>query len=245
MKDKLVSLLKKYVNIFLKEYSKYLNKEQLDLLNNIDYSKIIKPCDFIFPVGIIYYNQIYISDNIVNIPYKTPYGNNMWINNKNYSSYIKFLNKYGCDTYEYYANQLMFLLFKLVIGNESGLINGFINAEVNYLSHKYRFKYVNLYHREETISDKVINIIGRENIRKVMFMDLPSAFKFLNDYLGYHYASFYIDILKIVDNEYQKLDLANYNSNNGVMRYAQDYDHLLYGDAYNYLLDFNINSKEL
>lgn len=241
MKDKISALLKKYVSIFLKEYSSYLNKDQLMLLKNIDYNQIIKISDFSIPVGIINYSSIYLSDNLLNIPKK----NNIkesWLNNKNYTGYLKYLNEIGCNTYEYYAHQLMFLVFKLVIGKESGLINGFINYEVNNLRRKYRFQAVNLYQREEVISRRVIKVLGREKVLKIMFMDMPSSFRYLNDYLGYRYADFYYRITFLVDKEYQKIRPDKYTNKDGLINYAKDYDKLLYGEAYNYLLDFNINN---
>lgn len=241
MKEQLSELLKKYVSIFLNEYSDYLNKEQLILLKNINYEKIIKMSDFNIPVGIINYDSIYLSSNLLNIPKKGQI--NSFLNNKNYTSYLKYLNNVGCDTYEYYAHQLMFLVFKLVIGNDSGIINGFINFEINNLKRKYRFQAVNLYQREEVISRRVIKVLGYTNVRKIMFMDMPSAFKYLNDYLGYRYADYYYQISKLVDNEYGKIKLDKYTGNNGLTSYARDYDQLLYGDAYNYLLDFNINNN--
>lgn len=243
MKDKLSDLLKKYVNIFINEYSDYLNKEQLSLLKNINYEKIIKMSDFNLPVGIINYNSIYISNNLLDIPKKKE--QEAFLNNKNYTSYLKHLNNVGCNTYEYYTHQLMFLVFKLVIGTDSGIINGFINFEINNLKRKYRFQAVNLYQREEVISSKVIKVLGYNHTRKIMFMDMPSAFKYLNDYLGYRYADFYYQITELVDYEYGKLNLDKYTGNNGLTNYAKDYDHLLYGDAYNYLLDFNINNNVL
>lgn len=241
MKNKISELLKKYVSIFIKEYSNYLNKEQLEILKNIDYDKIIKINNFSIPVGIVNYNSIYISDNLVNIPKRIM--NQPWINNKNYTGYLKYLNSVGCNTYEYYAHQLMFLVFKLVIGNDSGIINGFINFEVNNLRRKYRFQAVNLYKREEVISSKLIKVLGRENILKIMFMDMPSSFKYLNNQLGYRYADFYYQLSVMVDNEYKKIKPDNYTSNDGLVNYAHDYDKLLYGDAYNYLLEFNISNS--
>lgn len=241
MKDKLSGLLKKYINIFVKEYGNYLNKEQLITLKNINYDQIIKTNNFIIPVGIINYNSIYISDNLLNIPKKNNYQS--WLNNNNYTSYLKQLNNVGCNTYEYYAHQLMFLVFKLVIGNDSGLINGFINYEVNNLRRKYRFQAVNLYKREEVISQKIINLLARETVLKIMFMDMPTAFKYLNDNLGYRYADLYYQLTNIVDSEFQKIKPDNYTSNNGLIKYAHDYDQLLYGDAYNFLLDFNISNS--
>lgn len=241
MKNKISDLLKKYVNIFIKEYSSYLNKEQLEILKNINYEQVIKTNDFSIPVGIVNYNSIYISDNLLNIPKKN--NNESWINNKNYSSYLKHLNNIGCSTYEYYAHQLMFLVFKLVIPNETGIINGFINFEVNNLRRKYRFQAVNLYKREEIISSKIIKILGRETVLKIMFMDMPEAFKYLNDNLGYRYADLYYQLSLIVDNEYQKIKPDNYTKKDGLVSYANDYDKLLYGDAYNYLLEFNISNS--
>lgn len=240
MRKRLSDLLKKYVDIFLKEYGSYLNKDQLDIIKNINYNTVIKTTDFTIPVGIINYNSIYVSDNLLNIP-KT--NNKTFINNKNYTSYLKLLNNTGCNTYEYYAHQLMFLIFKLVIGTDLGIINGFINYEVNNLKRKYHLEMVNLYQREEVIALKVIKIIGRSNILKIMFMDMPSAFKYINDHLGYRYADFYYKISSYVNKEYAKLHLDKYTKKDGLVNYARDYDHLLYGNAYNYLLDFNISNK--
>ena len=58
MRKRLSDLLKKYVDIFLKEYGSYLNKEQLDIIKNINYNTVIKTTDFTIPVGIINYNSI-------------------------------------------------------------------------------------------------------------------------------------------------------------------------------------------
>lgn len=241
MKDKLSELLKNYVNIFIKEYSNYLNKEQLLTLKNINYDQIIKLNDFKIPVGIVNYNSIYLSNDLLNIPKKV--NQESWLNNKNYTSYLKYLNNVGCNTYEYYAHQLMFLVFKLVIPSESGIINGFINYEVNNLRRKYRFQAVNLYKREEVISLKAIKFLKRENVLKIMFMDMPTAFKYLNDNLGYRYADFYYQLSTMVDNEYKKIKLDNYTNNDGLLKYASDYDKLLYGDAYNYLVECNISNS--
>ena len=240
MKDKISALLKKYVNIFLKEYSSYLNKEQLILLKQINYNQIIKFANFSIPVGIINYSSIYLSDNLLNIP-KT--NNKYIINNKNYTSYLKILNNNGCNTYEYYAHQLMFLVFKLVINQETGLINGFINYEINNLKRKYKFQAVNLYQREELIANKVRNVLGRDNVLKIMFMDMPSSFKYLNNILGYRYADYYYRVSLLMDNEYKKIRIDNYTSKDGLVKYARDYDSLLYGSVYNYLLDFSINNS--
>lgn len=241
MEEKLGVLFKKYVKYFVKEYSDYLNKDQLEIIKNIDYNKVIKLTDNHLPVGIIDYSTIYVSRNLV-------HGNNSlvnteWINNKNYMSYLKYINQLNYDTYHYYQDQLMFLLFKLVIDNDSGLINGFINYEVNNLRRKYNFQAVNLYKREEVISIKVVKLFGRDICRKIMFMDMPTAFKYLNDNLGYRYAEFYYQLTKLVDDVFDKVNKKSYDEPGGLLKYANDYDHLLYGDVYNYLLDFSINNS--
>jgi len=243
MKDRISSLLKRYVDIFLQEYASYLDKEQKEILNNINYSQVIKLSDFSIPVGIINYESIYISDNLINIPKKQM--TNTWLDNKNYTNYLNYLNNVGCDTYEYYVHQLMFLVFKLVIREDNGIINGFINSEVDRLRKKYKFQAVNLYKREEVISNKVRDILGNNTVLKIMFMDMPTAFKYLNDNLGYRYADFYYQITTLVQYEYQKIKLDRYTNSNGLVNYAHDYDKLLYGNAYDYLLDFNINNNIL
>lgn len=241
-------LLKKYVNIFIDEYAKILDYEQLDILRNINYDKVIHFNDLTYPLGIVNFNQIYLSDNVdslINAISNMPnYGKiNSNLNNKNYSSYLKYICDNGYTKEEYYADQLMYFIFKLVIKNSSGLIDGFINREINYLSNKYRIRMVNLYKREEVIANKVIDFIGRDNARKILFMDRTSAFKYLNDNLGYRYANLFYDVSQLVDNNYQTLFQKNYQGFHGIINYAKDYDAILYGDVYNYLLDFEVKNN--
>lgn len=241
-------LLKKYVNIFIDEYAKILDYEQLDILRNINYDKVIHFNDLSYPLGIVNFNQIYLSDNVdslINAISNMPnYGKiNSNLNNKNYSSYLKYICDNGYTKEEYYADQLMYFIFKLVIKNSSGLIDGFINREINYLSNKYRIRMVNLYKREEVIANKVIDFIGRDNARKILFMDRTSAFKYLNDNLGYRYANLFYDVSQLVDNNYQTLFQKNYQGFHGIINYAKDYDAILYGDVYNYLLDFEVKNS--
>ena len=102
---------------------------------------------------------------------------------------------------------------------------------------------VNLYKREEVIANKVIDFIGRDNARKILFMDRTSAFKYLNDNLGYRYANLFYDVSQLVDNNYQTLFQKNYQGFHGIINYAKDYDAILYGDVYNYLLDFEVKNN--
>ena len=108
-------LLKKYVNIFIDEYAKILDYEQLDILRNINYDKVIHFNDLNYPLGIVNFNQIYLSDNVdslINAISNMPnYGKiNSNLNNKNYSSYLKYICDNGYTKEEYYADQLMYFI---------------------------------------------------------------------------------------------------------------------------------------
>lgn len=240
-------LLKKYVSIFLDEYADFLDHEQLEILRDINYEKVIHFNELSYPLGIVNFNQIYLSnsiDGLIKAISNMPnYGSrSSYLNNKNYSSYLKYICDNGYTKDEYYADQLMYFIFKLVIKNNSGLIDGLINKEISYLSNKYRIRMVNLYKREEVIADKVIEFIGRDNARKVMFMDKTSAFKYLNGQEGYRYAELFYNVCNLVDDNYKVLFDKNYQGVSGIIDYAKDYDSILYGDVYNCLLDFSVKN---
>lgn len=240
-------LLKKYVSIFIDEYASFLDHHQLQILRDIDYDKIINFSDLTYPLGLVNFNQIYLSnsvDSLIKAISSMPnYGtSNSYLNNKNYSSYLKYICDNGYSAMDYYSDQLMYFIFKLVIKNNSGLIDGLINKEIQYLSNKYKIRMVNLYKREEVIANKVIDFISPKHARQVLFMDKSSAFKYLNDNLGYRYASLFYDVSRLIDENYQVLFQKNYQGFHGIIDYAKDYDGILYGDVYNYLLDFSVNN---
>ena len=56
--SKLKESLKRYVAIFVKEYSKFLNREQLETLRNIDYDSIIHIDENNYPIGFVNLNLI-------------------------------------------------------------------------------------------------------------------------------------------------------------------------------------------
>lgn len=240
-------LLKKYVGIFIDEYASFLDHHQLQILRDIDYDKIINYSDLTYPLGQVNFNQIYLSnsvDSLIKAISSMPnYGtSNSYLNNKNYSSYLKYICDNGYKTIDYYADQLMYFIFKLVIKNNSGLVDGLINKEIQYLSNKYKIRMVNLYKREEVIANKVIDFISHKHARQVLFMDKSSAFKYLNDNLGYRFAMLFYDVSNLIDESYQTLFQKNYQGFHGIINYAKDYDGLLYGDVYNYLLDFSVSN---
>jgi len=240
-------LLKKYVGIFIEEYASFLDHHQLETLRDIDYDKIINFSDVTYPLGQVNFNQIYLSksvDSLISAISSMPnYGtSNSHLNNKNYSSYLKYICDNGYKSMDYYSDQLMYFIFKLVIKNNSGLIDGLINKEISYLSNKYKIRMVNLYKREEVIANKVIGFISHNHARKILFMDKTSAFKYLNDNLGYRYATLFYDVSNLIDENYQSLFQKKYQGFHGIIDYARDYDALLYGNVYNYLLDFSVKN---
>lgn len=240
--------LKKYVKIFLEEYSKYLDKEQLELLKSIDYDKIINIKNINYPLGVINFNQIYLSDSIDGL-IKTmrgmpDYGKYLSkLNNKNYSSYLKYICLNGYNKIDYYNDLLFYLIFRLVVKNDSGLILGLINREVCYLGSKYNLRAVNLYKREEYIADKIVNIIGQEELRKTIFLSLSSSYKYLNDIKGFRYAELFYQTSLLIDQHFSFLKEKDYSGFDGIINYAKDYDGILYGDVYNYILDFSVKNN--
>ena len=243
MIDDLNKVFKKYVNVFLNEYADYLSKEQLELLKDINFDNAIKLDGTNKPFGVISLGQVNLpnySDELINSLKKMPNYNTSHrdLNNKNLSSYLKYMCDSGYTLFDYYSDILMYFVFKLVVKNSNGLINGLINQEMKYLAIKYSFRFAYLYPREEAITNKITKFLGIQGCRKVIFSDSATAFKYLNDTKGYRIARLVNDISEIVDDEYQKLNKNEYSGYTGFLDYAHDYDHLSYGDAYNYLLDF-------
>ena len=74
-------------------------------------------------------------------------------------------------------------------------------------------------------------------------MDKPTAFLYLNKHLGFRYAKLYDDITNIVDDKNKNIKGKDYPGFEGFLNYADDYDEITYGDAYNYLLDFEVENK--
>lgn len=247
MVDDLNKLFKKYVAIFINEYSDFLSKEQLEVLKTINYDNVITFDNIPRPLGMISLGKIYLPNstsifkNFKSMPnYNTKKEE---LDNKNMTSYLKYMCDNGYDINDYYSDILMYFVFNLVIKSPSGLINGLINQEMKYLSIKYSIRIANLYAREEVITDRISPIIGIKDCRKMIFMDRASSFKYLNDNYGYRVAKLVLDIDDSIDDEYKKISLKEYPGNNGILDYIDDYDHLLYGDAYNCILDYETENS--
>ena len=248
MIDDLNKILKKYVAIFINEYSDFLSLEQLESLKSINFSDAIKEADIPKPFGIVSLDRIYLSktsneliNNLRNMPgYNT---NHCELNNKNMSSYLKYMCDNGYDINDYYSDILMYFVFRYVIKNTSGFINGLINQEMKYISIKYSLRLANLYAREEAIVNKISPIIGLNSCRKILFLDKASAFKYLNDNHGFRVAKLVNDIDILMEDVYGTIEKKEYHDYNGFLDYIDDYDHLLYGDVYNYILDYEIENS--
>ena len=86
-------------------------------------------------------------------------------------------------------------------------------------------------------------ILGLPGCRKVLFSDQATAFKFLNDERGFRVAKLVNDIESMIDEEYSKVSSKDYLGYEGFLDYTVDYDHLSYGDVYNYLLDYEVENE--
>ena len=250
-RKELTSLFKKFLKIFVEEYTDYLTKDELEVLRDINLEKIIKIEKINNPIGVIYFNQILLSDNIeeeinkLTSSNRNKVINNRFHNNTNYKNYLKSISNLNYTSQDYYKDHLMYLLFKLVIQNDSGLVNGLINREVSRLRNKYRFNQVNLYKREEVIANKMIDEIGLEAGKHLIFLDTASSYKYLNDTLGNKYAEYFNTLNNLVNNEYLKFREKELDEDSSLLNYAENYDSLLYGDCYNYQLDFELENHSL
>ena len=248
MIDELNKLFKKYVAIFVNEYSDFLTMEQLEVLKSINYDNVIALDSVSKPLGVVSLGKVYLSDtpnDVFNSFKNMPnYNKNKGeLRNKNMSSYLKYMCDNGYDIKDYYADILMYFVFNMVVKNTSGMINGLINQEMQYLSIKYNIRIANLYPREEAIVDRISPLIGINSCRKIIFMDSASSYKYLNDNYGYRVAKLVVDLDELMDDEYKQISSKEYPGNNGILDYTDDYDHLLYGDAMNCILDFEVENS--
>ena len=98
-----------------------------------------------------------------------------------------------------------------------------------------------MYAREEKIVGKLSSILSYDVIRKILFMDKPSGFKYINDNYGFRYAELLNNIINLVDIEYKKIN-KDYSGIKGLIEYTNDYDNLSYSDVYNCILDFEADN---
>ena len=248
MIEELNNIFKKYVTIFLQEYANYLSREQLELLKEVNFNNAIKLDSTSKPFGIIALGQVNLSDyseELINNLKKMPnYNTHRYkLDNHNLSGYLKYMCDSGYNLVDYYSDILMYFVFKLVIKNTDGLINGLINQEMKYLATKYSQRFALLYPKEETIAAKITPFLGMEGCRKIIFSDSATAFKYLNDNMGFRVAKLVNDVRELTQDEYEKLDNKDYNGYRGFLDYALDYDHLSYGDVYNCILDFEVENE--
>lgn len=245
----LSELLKQYVIVFLEEYQDYLSIDQMETLKNIDYQNAISFEKTSVPFGVVNYDKIYLSivgDTLMaNIKQMKEYNTKKsFLNNKNLSSYLKYVCENGYNIIEYYADILMYFVFKLVIKDESGFTNGLINQEIKFLSIKYSMRCANMYAKEEKIVSKITPLFKSDAIRHILFMDKVSRFKYLNDNYGLRYAQFIESVADMIDKEYTSLksDCQDFDA---FLDYVQHYDNLSYIDAYDYILDFKAQNNLL
>ena len=248
MIDNLNNIFKKYVAIFIQEYANYLSREQLELLKDFNFDNAIKLDSTNKPFGVISLGQINLADyseEMINNLKKMPnYNTSKYeLNNKNLSSYLKYMCDSGYNVIDYYSDILMYFVFKLVIKNTNGLINGLINQEMKYLSIKYSLRIAYLYPREDAITLKITPLLGIDGCRKIIFSDRATAFKYLNDNKGFRIAKLVSDVEDLIEEEYERLNNKDYTGYNGFLDYTTDYDHLLYGEVYNYILDFEVENS--
>ena len=152
MIDDLNKKLKKYVTIFINEYSDFLSIEQLEVLKSINYGNAITLDDISKPTGLVSLGKIYLPKNnelFENFKKMSNYNSKREdLYNKNMASYLEYMCENGYSIEDYYDDILMYFIFKMVIKNTSGMINGLINQEMKYLSIKYSIRIANLYPRE-------------------------------------------------------------------------------------------------
>lgn len=248
IENMLCNMFKNYVVIFLKEYSDFLSKDQLEILKKINYQDAIRIEEMSTPFGDVKLGRIYFSNafqkvisKIQSMPdYNTKKAP---LHNKTLSSYIKYMCENGYHDIDYYSDILMYFVFKLVIKNDTPFVWGLINQEIKYLSIKYNLKTASLYAKEEMIVSRLTPYLKINTCRKLIFLDEVSSFKYLNDNFGYRYAKLVFDISKMISEKYSVIKEKPISNLEDILNFADDYDHLSYVDEFDYLLDFEASRQ--
>ena len=248
IENTLSEMLKKYVEIFINEYQAYLPSDTIESLQKINYQNIFSFDDITSPFGEVVYGKIHlskVSNELINTLQQMDNYNSCRynLNNKNISSYLKYMCDNGYSLLEYLGDILMYFVFFMAIKNNSGFTNGLINQEVKYLGIKYSLRSANLYAKEETIVGKITPIFKLDTLRKILFMDKVTRFKFLSEQYGFRYAKLVEDIEKMIDDKYSSLNKRTYQDFKELLDYAENYDNLTFGEVYNHLLDFEVENR--
>ena len=246
--DKLFTNLKKYMVIFLKEYSDFLTIDQLESLKKFNFNDAIKVADTSNPFGDVKLGRIYFSrvseELIKNIQNMPDYNSKRDIlHNKNLASYLKYMCENGYKLSDYYNDMLMYFIFKMVIKNDCPFVWGLINQEVKYLSIKYNLKIVSLYAKEEAIVSRLTPFLKLNSCRKIIFMDSVSSFKYLNDNFGFRFAKVVFDVSEMINEKYDVVKNEEISNFQSFLDYTIKYDKLSYVDIYDYILDFEVENS--
>lgn len=240
-------LLQKYMMIFLKEYSDFLSISQLETLKNFEFQNALITGETDNPFGTISLGRICfssIADELLKKIKSMPNYNSKRekLHNKNMSSYLKYMCENGYMVEDYYGDMLMYFIFKLVIKEDNPFIWGLINQETKYLSIKYGLRIAFLYNKEEKVISRLTSSLKKDALRKIIFMDQASSFKYLNDQYGFSYANLVYDISKLVSQEFAKVN-QKITTFEDFLNYTTQYDQLSYIDAYDSILNYEVQNS--
>lgn len=260
---KLTIILEKYIKVIILDYGKYIPKEKLEMLQTIDYNKVIKIYDTNTINGLCWKGNIHLPSNVNNIfqilselpEYGTVNNHKIFnydtliTNDNTYWDYITHLILSGATIEDYYEDLLLHETVHLCgSGGGYALKEGLTEFLTRKIAKKYGFRTNGCgYSKEVKIVIELQNIFGEELINKITFMDsMRDIVNYLKENFGEEEAKLFGNIVSAMQQEYN-LKYAQHNFTfqgiEGVKRKSNYYSQIDYSIAYELIEEYKTQKK--
>lgn len=260
----LAKKLKEYISAIIERYGKYIPRERVVELNNInDFKSLIKIYDY----GSVnaYANEYEIvmplcADKILNIASKIPgYGINknhqsynsktLISNNNTYINYILHVFVSGTNVEGYYDDLLLHETMHFCgSGGGSALKEGINELLTRKLALEKGFRTNGCgYPKEVQVAVRLQNIFGEDILNQIAFINSEqNIYIFLVNTLGLEAAELYKNVSQEMEKEfdekyYEKMD--SFGGISGILKKTLYYHKINYSNVYKILNDYNLTQQ--
>lgn len=261
IKDNLIIQLKKYISTFKKEYSKFIPKNILDFLNNIDnYDDLITIEETNTITCFVRNRKIYLpllADRILNNfkkhpkyksdpNHKTYQSNTLIINDNTFLDYINHAILAGISLQEFYEDMLLHEAMHLCgMAGATAFQEGINELKTRELAKKYNFK-TNAcgYYKEVKIIYRLQEIFGNDIITKISFqMSNQERRTIIKKELGNKALELFDKIFILMEEEFNnKYYKYTFSGPNAHIEKAKKYSDIDYTEIYKIIDEYCNNN---
>lgn len=256
--------LQEYIKAIIEKYGKYISKERLDTLKNIDdFGNIIKIYNYGSINGYANYNEISMplcADRLLKIASKIPgyginkkhqsYNSETLINNNNtYINYIFHAFISGTNAENYYEDMLLHETMHFCGSDGATALKEGINELLTRklaLEKKFRTNGCG-YPKEVQIALQLQNIFGEEIINQISFINSEyEIYTFLTNNINLEAAQLYINVSQTMEKEfYEKYysTIDSYNGLTGIIKKTLNYNKIDYSSVHKMINDYAISQQ--